>query len=132
MNASLLADVHMAKLGLFEVCRHPQVVERSDIEQELAGLNSLAHFDGSSSHQSANRRNDAGIAKVLRSVEQRRLRPLEIAVGCLDPLSRSCDHFVHRLGGLQRGSPFLTPLLRGLYRLLGGLMCGLRAFQLME
>src|ERR1019366_10773046 len=94
VNASLLADMHMAKLGLFEVCRHPQVAERSDIEQELAGLNSLAHFDGSSSHQSANRSNDAGIAKALRSVEQRRLRPLEIAVGFLDRISRGSVHFV--------------------------------------
>ena len=65
-----LADFHIAKLGFLEVGGDPDIVERNDLHQFLAGGDVLADFDGAVADYACDRSNDFGVLQIqLRLIE---------------------------------------------------------------
>src|SRR5207302_2971686 len=68
VDGDRLADFHLTKLGLFEVGRDPDVVERDDLHQFLAGGDVLSDFDGAIADDAGNRRCDFRVLQIQLSL----------------------------------------------------------------
>src|SRR5438128_4182649 len=69
-----LAGLHVRGLCLLQVRHHPDVLERHDAHQRLAGLDQLAHLDGLLAHHAARRREQARVGELQRGLVARRTR----------------------------------------------------------
>jgi hypothetical protein len=72
---------HVGQLRLFEVRGHPDVAQRNDRHQVLAGLDILSHIDGAAANDTIDWGFDGGVLEIELRLVQRRLITLNLSAG---------------------------------------------------
>lgn len=78
-----MARPHVFKLCLFEVGRHPDIVEGNDVHEFLSDAHVLADFRSLPPNNSIHGRADHGIAEIEFSLIQLRFALKDLCIGCI-------------------------------------------------
>src|SRR2546425_10052917 len=104
---SRLSRMHLGQLRLLEISSDPDIFQRNDRHQRLAGLNNLSQFYGLFADCSRNRRLNSGVFQIQAGLLERGFRELHAGFGRLSLRLRDRNLFRSGFSSLSLGLSLL-------------------------